>query len=59
LSEALDIDALAHLESGHKTWIKNSLPKFSLLQEQLRDHKEWILSLPTVIETDEFIVVHG
>lgn len=59
LADVLDIDALGHLESGHKTWIKNSLPKFSVLQEELREHKEWILSLPTVIETDEFIVVHG
>ncbi|MDD2693594.1 MAG: metallophosphoesterase [Candidatus Gracilibacteria bacterium] len=58
-ADAVDVDAMLHLESGHKTWIKNSLPKFSDLQIELAEHREWILSLPKIIETDDFILVHG
>lgn len=59
MASEIDIDSLGHLESGHKNWIKNSLPKFSELQIQLREYRDWLLSLPCIIETHDFILVHG
>lgn len=59
MASEIDIDALLHLNSGNRTWIKNSLPKFSDLQIELAEHREWILSLPKIIEMDNFVLVHA
>lgn len=59
MADEIDVDSLGHLESGHRTWIHNSLPKFSDLQIELREYREWLLSLPRIIETHEFILVHA
>lgn len=43
----------------NQNWINIEYEKTVLLRESLKDHKEWILSLPHIIEREDFIVVHG
>lgn len=33
--------------------------RYAELRGELDDHREWLLSLPTVIESDDWILVHG
>lgn len=37
----------------------NALPRYAELRGELDDHREWLLSLPTVIESDDWILIHG
>jgi len=50
-----------HLTEGRKIWIHSQYEKSRELRELLEYHwhREWLLSLPHIIERDDFIVVHG
>lgn len=50
-----------HLTEWRKTWIRGQYEKSKELRELLEyhGHREWLLSLPHLIERDDFIVVHG
>jgi hypothetical protein len=48
-------------ETSHLNWIKNRYEQSEKLRSLFigTDHAEWLLSLPTYIEREEFILVHG
>ncbi len=49
-----------HLTEGRKTWIHSQYEKSRALRDlfEYHGHREWLLSLPHIIERDGFIVVH-
>jgi len=49
-----------HITDGRKTWIQSQYEKSRELRDLLEyhGHRDWLLSLPHIIERDEFIVVH-
>lgn len=59
MSDFMDIGALNHVSENNKHWIINALPKYAELRGPLDEYRDWLLSLPTVIESDEWILIHG
>ena len=59
MTDYIETDALLGIDSGVRRWRDNSLAAFSSLRGDLGEYREWILSLPPVIESDEWILVHG
>ena len=47
------------LLSREQSWVSSAHLKASFLREELEYHREWLLSLPHIIEREDFIVVHG
>lgn len=50
-----------HLSDGHREWIRTQYERsrdLRTIMEQ-RWHREWLISLPHIIERDNFILVHG
>lgn len=60
-----EIDSIAsessHLSEVHKNWIYSQYDISRELRENLerRWHREWLLSLPHIIEREDFILVHA
>ena len=48
-------------ENNHLNWIKNRYEQTENLRNTLTQkwHREWLLSLPVMIERDDFILIHG
>jgi serine/threonine protein phosphatase 1 len=51
----------AHLSDGHKSWVYAQYDRSRELREEIevRWHREWLTSLPHIIERDDFILVHA
>lgn len=51
----------AHLSDGHKSWIHSQYEQSRELRDIIvsRWHREWLISLPHIIERDDFILVHA
>ncbi len=51
----------AHLSDGHKSWVYAQYERSRDLREVIeqRWHREWLTSLPHIIERDDFILVHA
>ncbi|NRH20521.1 hypothetical protein HOO68_00545 [Candidatus Gracilibacteria bacterium] len=51
----------AHLSDGHKSWVYAQYERSHELREVIeqRGHREWLTSLPHIIERDDFILVHA
>ncbi len=52
-------DSLPEISWKIRSWVNIEYEKTDLLRESLKDHKDWILALPHIIERDDFIIVHG
>ncbi len=50
-----------HLSDGHKSWIYAQYERSRNLREIMdqRWHREWLVTLPHIIERENFILVHG
>lgn len=50
-----------HLSSGHKNWIHAQHERSRELREIMEErwYREWLTSLPCIIERENFILVHG
>lgn len=59
----IDVDTIIgspHLSDGHKRWIREMVPEYAKSWwKWLEKYKDYITSLPHMIERDDFIVVHG
>lgn len=44
---------------GNLSWIDKHYESTAPLREMLSSHREWIMSLPHIIEREDFILVHG
>lgn len=60
-----EIDKIAneseHLTDGHKSWVYAQYERSRELREIMEKkwHRNWLTSLPHIIERDNFILVHG
>ncbi len=52
-------DALPIQAWKHQNWINIEYEKAEPLREILSSQREWLLTLPHIIEREDFIVVHG
>ena len=59
LASGADISLRKLLSREAKEWIHASIPKYKTLQDDLSEFRDWLLSLPTYIETDDWILLHG
>lgn len=50
-----------HLNDGHKSWVHAQYERSRDLRNimEKRWHREWLTSLPHIIEREDFILVHG
>ncbi len=44
---------------GNLSWIDKHYESTAPLREMLSSHREWLMSLPHIIEREDFILVHG
>jgi serine/threonine protein phosphatase 1 len=51
----------SHLSDEHKSWVHAQYERSHEIREVMeqRGHREWLTSLPHIIERDAFILVHG